>query len=76
MNAGFLESKVYTLDVGETGSNNENERDFRRRFCDQDTSGGGWTVARQKWLLPVSALLSSFVLLSTAGSMCLLSVLL
>jgi hypothetical protein len=43
MNAGFLESKVYTLDIEDIG-NNENGRDFRRRFCDQDTSGGGWTV--------------------------------
>ncbi len=33
--AGFLENKVYTLDVTE---------DQKQRFCDQTTNGGGWTV--------------------------------
>lgn len=39
MEAGFLENKVYDMD-GLT----EESSSFRKRFCDQNTSGGGWTV--------------------------------
>ncbi len=35
MNAGFLESKVYMLDLPDSTGDNDNGRDFRRRFCDQ-----------------------------------------
>ena len=56
MNAGFLESKVYTLDLEDADGANENGRDFRRRFCDQETSGGGWTVSvtvQMFWIFPL-----------------------
>jgi len=39
MEAGFLENKVYNME-GLT----EESSSFRKRFCDQTTSGGGWTV--------------------------------
>ena len=39
--AGFLENKVYSVDV-----NSDTDSTLRQRFCDQTTSGGGWTVPR------------------------------
>ena len=52
---GFLQSKVYTIDTIEESSRmsqmNDNDRDFRQRFCDQSTSGGGWTVISSMQLL-------------------------
>ena len=40
--AGLSESKVYK--VGSSSELNEADRDFNRRFCDQEANGGGWTV--------------------------------
>ena len=58
---GFLQSKVYTIDTIEESDPvmNDNNRDFsgipdpdfRQRFCDQSTSGGGWTVIASMQLL-------------------------
>ena len=47
LKAGFLDNKVYTVDIPQDArdSNNNNVgHDFRHRLCDQQTSGGGWTV--------------------------------
>jgi hypothetical protein len=46
LEAGFLDTKVYnTVEEDETFDvNNNDPGDFRQRFCDQTTSGGGWTV--------------------------------
>ena len=40
--AGFLKSKVYNVENPEQEI--QDEKDLKIRFCDQDTSGGGWTV--------------------------------
>ena len=49
LKAGFLDNKVYTVEIPQDarnsqGPNNNIGHDFRHRLCDQQTSGGGWTV--------------------------------
>ena len=49
LKAGFLDNKVYTVEIppdshNQRGQQQEVGHDFRHRLCDQQTSGGGWTV--------------------------------
>ena len=60
LKAGYIDNKVYTVEIpqediqnnrnnNENNNDNENDEvvvghDFRHRLCDQQTSGGGWTV--------------------------------
>ena len=53
LKAGFLDNKVYTVEIPQDarnsqGPNNNIGHDFRHRLCDQQTSGGGWTVKINK----------------------------
>ena len=48
LKAGFLDNKVYNVEIPQTPQNPRTNNDiginFRHRLCDQKTSGGGWTV--------------------------------
>ena len=44
LKAGHLDNKVYTVDVPDIQNGKIGGHDFRHRLCDQQTSGGGWTV--------------------------------
>ena len=48
LKAGFLDNKVYNVEIPQapqnTRTNNDIGINFRHRLCDQKTSGGGWTV--------------------------------
>ena len=48
LKAGFLDNKVYNVEIPQTPQNPRTDNDiginFRHRLCDQKTSGGGWTV--------------------------------
>jgi hypothetical protein len=53
LKAGFLDNKVYTVEIPQDartsqGPNHNIGHDFRHRLCDQQTSGGGWTVTINK----------------------------
>ena len=48
MSAGFLQSKVYNIEAPEEDIDDVDDKDFKTRFCDQETSGGGWTVPEHK----------------------------
>lgn len=69
MLAGFMESKVYTFDLPDSSGFTDNGRDFRRRFCDQETSGGGWTVAPSMsgMLLPLLCLVQRLIVASATA---------
>ena len=56
---GLLESKIYTINDVKTNNNDneDHEDDFHPRFCDQNTSGGGWTVPK-----PINYVFLVFVL--------------
>ena len=48
LKAGFLDNKVYNVEIPQSPQNPRIDNDiginFRHRLCDQKTSGGGWTV--------------------------------
>ena len=48
LKAGFLDNKVYNVEIPQAPQNPRTDNDiginFRHRLCDQKTSGGGWTV--------------------------------
>ena len=48
LKAGFLDNKVYNVEIPQNPQNPRTDNDiginFRHRLCDQKTSGGGWTV--------------------------------
>merc|ERR1712223_601925 len=50
LEAGFLENKEYTVDATE-------DSNFRKRFCDQTSSGGGWTVPRASIFMSLSGVI-------------------
>ena len=50
LEAGFLDNKEYTVDATE-------DSNFRKRFCDQTSSGGGWTVPRASILMSLSGVI-------------------
>ena len=56
MQAGFLESKVYNVENPEQEI--QDDKDLKIRFCDQDTSGGGWTVPDLRMIMGVLVLLA------------------
>ncbi len=50
MLSGKFQSGVYLVDVDNDDDKDEanaKERSFRQRFCEQESSGGGWTVRGQ-----------------------------
>ena len=52
--AGFLQSKVYNVENPE----DEIQEEKNIRFCDQETSGGGWTVPDHQMIMGVLVLLA------------------